>query len=124
MKVRWVDSTVRFRMRPPEVVDWMATGQCAGQIQIGPLAQDQWAYRLELNPGPDWKITSQSGRWNVAVPRSAVQHWASSETVTLEYITPWGTLLILEKDLPRRHLRTGNGDTDSTAHQKTSRAMP
>lgn len=102
----------------------MATGQCVGQIQIGPLAQDQWAYLLELNPGPDWKITSQSGRWNVAVPRSAVQHWTDSETVTLEHLTPWGTRLILEKDLPRRHLRTGNGDTDSTSNQKTSRAMP
>ncbi len=124
MKVRWVDSTMRFRMRSPEVADWMATGQCAGEIQIGPLAQDRWAYRLELNPGPDWKITTESGCWNVAVPQSAAQHWADSETLTLEYLTPWGTRLILEKDLPRRHLRLGNGDTDSSADQKTSRAMP
>lgn len=115
---------MRFRMRSPEVADWMATGQCAGQIQIGPLAQDRWAYRLELNPGPDWKITTESGCWNVAIPQLAVQHWADSETLTLEYLTPWGTRLILEKDLPRRHLRPGNGDTDSTADQKTSRAMP
>ena len=115
---------VRFRMRPPEVADWMAKGQCAGGVQIGPLAQDRWAYCLELDSGPDWKMSIESGLWNVAIPRTAVQQWAHSDAVTLEHLTPWGTRLILEKDLPRRHLRPGNGDTDTTGDQKTSRAMP
>ncbi|MEN9777590.1 MAG: hypothetical protein RJB04_1345 [Verrucomicrobiota bacterium] len=111
MKVRWVDSIVRFRMRPLEVADWMATGQCTGGVQIGPLAQDRWAYRLELDSGPDWKISIEAGHWNVAIPRTAVQLWTDSEAITLEHLTPWGTRLILEKDLPRRLLRPGNGDT-------------
>lgn len=80
-------------------------------VQIGPLAQDRWAYRLELDSGPDWKISIEAGHWNVAIPRTAVQHWTDSEAITLEHLTPWGTRLILEKDLPRRLLRPGNGDT-------------
>lgn len=102
MKLRIFGSTVRIRMRPLEVTSWRAAGHWAEGVQIGPSSQDRWSYRLEVTSGPDWKVTAEPGHLVVAVPHEAVRDWADSEAVTLEHLTPWGTRITLEKDLPRR----------------------
>jgi hypothetical protein len=111
MKLRIFDSTVRIRMLPPELASWQSAGHWAEGVQIGPSTQDRWSYRLELSSGPDWSAAAEPGHLVVAVPREAVRDWADSEAITLEYLTPWGTRLILEKDLPRRLLRPEKRDT-------------
>jgi|688.fasta_scaffold634058_2 hypothetical protein len=111
MKLRIFDSTVRIRMLPPELASWQSAGHWAEGVQIGPSTQDRWSYRLELSSGPDWSAAAEPGHLVVAVPREAVRDWADSEATTLEYLTPWGTRLILEKDLPRRLLRPEKRDT-------------
>jgi hypothetical protein len=111
MKLRIFDSTVRIRMLPPELASWQSAGHWAEGVQIGPSTQDRWSYRLELSSGPDWSAAAEPGHLVVAVPREAVRDWVDSEATTLEYLTPWGTRLILEKDLPRRLLRPEKRDT-------------
>jgi hypothetical protein len=111
MKLRIFDSTVRIRMLPPELASWQSAGHWAEGVQIGPSTHDRWSYRLELSSGPDWSAAAEPGHLVVAVPREAVRDWADSEATTLEYLTPWGTRLILEKDLPRRLLRPEKRDT-------------
>ena len=124
MKLRLLGSTVCIRMLPPELASWQSAGHWAEGVQIGPASLDRWSYRLELTSGPNWKVTAEPGHLIVVVPCAAVRDWTNSETVTLEHLTPWGTRLILEKDLPRRLLRPGNEDREPTGDQKTSRAMP
>lgn len=124
MKLRLLGSTVCIRMLPPELASWQSAGHWAEGVQIGPSSQDRWSYRLELTSGPNWNVTAEPGHLVVVVPCAAVRDWTNSETVTLEHLTPWGTRLILEKDLPRRLLRPGNEDREPTGDQKTSRAMP
>jgi hypothetical protein len=111
MKLRLLGSTVCIRMLPPELASWQSAGHWAEGVQIGPSTQDRWSYRLELSSGPDWSAAAEPGHLVVAVPREAVRDWADSEATTLEYLTPWGTRLILEKDLPRRLLRPEKRDT-------------
>jgi len=111
MKLRLLGSTVCIRMLPPELASWQSAGRWAEGVQIGPSTQDRWSYRLELSSGPDWSAAAEPGHLVVAVPREAVRDWADSEATTLEYLTPWGTRLILEKDLPRRLLRPEKRDT-------------
>jgi hypothetical protein len=110
MKLRLLGSTVCIRMLPPELASWQSAGRWAEGVQIGPSTQDRWSYRLELSSGPDWSAAAEPGHLVVAVPREAVRDWADSEATTLEYLTPWGTRLILEKDLPRRLLRPEKRD--------------
>ena len=111
MKLRLLGSTVCIRMLPPELASWQSAGRWAEGVQIGPSTQDRWSYRLELSAGPSWNVTAEPGQLVVAVPREAVRDWADSEAITLEHLTPWGTRLILEKDLPRRLLRPEKRDT-------------
>jgi hypothetical protein len=124
MKLRLLGSTVCIRMHPQEVACWRSAGHWAEGVQIGPSSLDRWSYRLELTSGPNWNVTAEPGHLVVVVPCAAVRDWTDSEAVTLEHLTPWGTRLILEKDLPRRLLRPGNADREPTGDQKTSRAMP
>ena len=111
MKLRLLGSTVCIRMHPQELASWQSAGRWAEGVQIGPSTQDRWSYRLELSAGPNWNVTAEPGQLVVAVPREAVRDWADSEAITLEHLTPWGTRLILEKDLPRRLLRPEKRDT-------------
>ena len=111
MKLRLLGSTVCIRMHPQELASWQSAGRWAEGVQIGPSTQDRWSYRLELSAGPSWNVTAEPGQLVVAVPREAVRDWADSEAITLEHLTPWGTRLILEKDLPRRLLRPEKRDT-------------
>ena len=99
MKLRIFGSTVRFRMRRPELANWLASGQQAEAVQIGPAPGDRWSYRLITTHGPDWNVTSESGQL-------VVTNWANSNAVSLEHLTPWGTRIIIEKDLPRRNERS------------------
>lgn len=110
MKLRLLGSTVCIRMHPQELASWQSAGRWAEGVQIGPSTQDRWSYRLELSAGPSWNVTAEPGQLVVAVPREAVRDWADSEAITLEHLTPWGTRLILEKDLPRRLLRPEKRD--------------
>ena len=130
MKLRISGSTLRFRLLPPEVSAWRTTGRCAGEILIGPEPADRWAYRLELTGGPDWTVIREQECLVVGVPQTAVQAWADSEeAISLEYLTSWGTDLVIEKDLPRRTPRARNPGHPgrkgpSADDQNTSRAMP
>jgi hypothetical protein len=130
MKLRISGSTVRFRLLPPEVAAWRTTGRCAEEVRIGPDAADRWAYRLELTTEPDWTVATEKGGLVVEVPHAAVQSWADSEdAIALEHLTPWGTVIVIEKDLPRRILRSRNAgraeqEGPSGSDQNTSRAMP
>ncbi len=103
MKLRISGSTVRFRMLPPEVESLRATGCCAGEVQLGPGPEDRWSYRLTRTAGADWSVVFEAGRLTVSVPLAEVQAWADAENaITLEHATPWGTRIVVEKDLPRR----------------------
>ncbi|MEY4692393.1 MAG: hypothetical protein RIT19_2718 [Verrucomicrobiota bacterium] len=103
MKLRISGSNVRFRMPPAEVAAWRATGCCAAEVQLGPGPEDRWSYRLTRNAGADWSVVLEAGRLTVSVPLAEVQAWADSENViALEHTTPWGTRIVVEKDLPRR----------------------
>ena len=106
MKLRISGSTVCFRLVPPEVSEWRTAGRCDAEVRIGPAPQDRWAYRLELTDSPDWTVATEAGRLLVGVPRATVQAWSDSEdAISLEHLTPWGTRIVVEKDLPRRVLR-------------------
>ncbi len=102
MKLRIFGSSVRFRMRPPEVAAWLESGTVSDGVRIGPRDGDRWSYRLEVTPAADWDVAVESGHWVVSVPRSAARAWADSDLVALEHLTPWGTRITIEKDLPRR----------------------
>ena len=106
MKLRIFDSTVRFRMRRPELANWLASGQQAEAVQIGPAPGDRWSYRLITTHGPEWNVTSESGQLVVTIPMTIARNWADSDAVSLEHLTPWGTRIIIEKDLPRRNERS------------------
>lgn len=108
MKLRIFGSTVRFRMRRPELASWLESGQQAEAVQIGPAPGDRWSYRLIATPESDWKVTSESGQLVVTIPMTVARSWADSDAVSLEHLTPWGTRIVIEKDLPRR-----NGGSDS-----------
>lgn len=105
MKVRWHDSSVRFRLSPAEVADWMATGWCVAAVRIGPSVQDLWSCRLELSLESDWHASADAGHLVVRVPHDAARHWFESGGIDLEHLTGWGTRLVIERDLPRRAAR-------------------
>ena len=145
MKLRIFGSSVRFRMRPPEVAAWLESGTVSDGVRIGPRDGDRWSYRLEVTPAADWDVAVESGHWVVSVPQSAARAWADSDLVSLEHLTPWGTRITIGKRPPTpnpvirsgsvapsgRTLRArepqgaGFQSTESlTPFQKTSRAMP
>ena len=93
MKLRIFGSSVRFRMRPPEVAAWLESGTVSDGVRIGPRDGDRWSYRLEVTPAADWDVAVESGHWVVSVPQSAARAWADAVPGYLEagpytYLTP------------------------------------
>ena len=102
MKLRISGSTVRFRMLPPEVASLRATGCCDGEVRLGPGPEDRWSYRLTMATDNEWAVALVEGTLTVSVPQAEIQAWADAETaIALEHVTPWGTRIVVEKDLPR-----------------------
>lgn len=103
MKLRISGSTVRFRILPPEVASLRATGCCADEVRLGPSPGDRCSYRLALAADTEWAVALVEGTLTVSVPQAEIQAWADAETaIALEHVTPWGTRIVVEKDLPRR----------------------
>jgi len=110
MKVRLSDATVRFRLSPAEIADWLAKGSCAGGVRVGPREADQWSYQLDLVHRDGWQVRSDDGRLVVEVPMALAQAWDASGGMPLDHTTAWGTCLRIERDLARRGSRDRDKD--------------
>ena len=111
MKLRFVQNSLRLRLRKSEVKKLQQTSQIDESVTFGP--GQTLVYQLQsLNTTNQPEISYTDGNIVVQLPKPLVTQWANSDQVSIEYhlsVDKTDQLhLLIEKDFPCQHQEEEN----------------
>jgi hypothetical protein len=111
MKVRLFRSSVRFRVRKPDLETLLRQGSLTERLVVDPASGAGIEFRLELAQGIDaLELAAQKSGCAIRVPHAMAIAWAASSEVGLHGETAWGVRLIVEKDFACLEPRPGEAN--------------
>ena len=110
MKLRLFKDSVRFRVRRPDLDRLMSVGEVGHSVRTGPSDGDRLVYRLRKSDGDVPVLEPLSTGLCVQLPAVDVERWASGPETGIEFRTPWGVRVLVEKDFPCMEPRTDEGN--------------
>ncbi len=117
MKLRIQGSSIRLRLKQPEVTTLAETGRVEDRIEIGPGAA--LTYALETSDVSALSVRLDGSDITVLLPRDQAAEWTDTDNVGLEaeLATDSGTLQVLvEKDFQCLHRRPKEDESDNFPH--------
>jgi hypothetical protein len=117
MKLRLRGQSIRLRLTRSEVAQLAQAGLVEETIQIGPKANAQLVYRLQLSTEHS-RMTAdfQDRQITVFLPADLGRRWSLDDTVGLYGEEPWGLRLAVEKDFKCLEVRPHEDDSDAYEH--------
>ncbi len=110
MKLRLEDNTLRLRLSPEELVEFIRAGRLETIVPLGLASTDTLTYTLAraaglAGSGPE--LTYTPGHVTVALPAALSDAWATTETISLrgQFAVAGNQSLhiLVEKDLGCKH---------------------
>jgi hypothetical protein len=110
VKLRVFKDSIRFRIRRPDLDRLVSEGEVAHAVRTGPTEEHFLTYRLRKTDGTDPMLEPLPSGLCVHLPGVDVERWAAGPETGLEFRTPWGVRVLVEKDFPCMEPRVGEGN--------------
>ena len=110
MKLRLFKDSVRFRVRRPDLDRLMSVGEVGHLVRTGPSEENRLVYLLRKSAGTIPTLDPLPSGLCVHLPAVEVERWAAGPETGIEFRTPWGVRVLVEKDFPCMEPRIDEGN--------------
>ncbi len=110
MKLRLFKDSVRFRVRRPDLERLVSSGEVVHSVRTGADDAHRLEYRLVSADVPGPVLEPLPSGLCVRLPSADVGRWAAGPETGIEFRTPWGVRVLVEKDFPCMEPRIDEGN--------------